>query len=143
MSKTNLSTDAAAQLREWILGGRFSPGERLNEVHLAAERELSRTPLREALSLLVAEDDLFVLPAYPTEKTIDPTGCGDTFAGGVMGYLAGQGRCDGPTLRRAMARGSVIASFVIESFSVDALAAVTSEQIEQRLAELKRISDFD
>lgn len=94
-------------------------------------------------SLLVAEDDLFVLPAYPTEKTVDPTGCGDTFAGGVMGYLAGQGRCDGPTLRRAMARGSVIASFVIESFSVDALAAVTSEQIEERLAKLKRMSDFD
>ncbi|MEP0847880.1 MAG: sugar kinase [Phycisphaerae bacterium] len=94
-------------------------------------------------SLLVSPDDLFVLPAYPTERTIDPTGCGDTFAGAMMGYLASQARLDGRALRAAMARGSVTASFVIESFSIEALAACTPERVEQRLAELRRLSAFD
>jgi sugar/nucleoside kinase (ribokinase family) len=66
-------------------------------------------------SLLVSHDDLCAVPAYPTQRTIDPTGCGDTFAGAMMGYLAAQDRHDPDTLRAAMARGSVVASFVIES----------------------------
>jgi sugar/nucleoside kinase (ribokinase family) len=94
-------------------------------------------------SLLVSRDDLFILPAFPTEKTIDPTGCGDTFAGGMMGYLAQQGDCKPATLRAAMARGSVIASFVIESFSVDALAEATPEKIEDRLAQLRKMAAYD
>ena len=76
-------------------------------------------------SLLVCADDLCVIPAYPTENVVDPTGCGDSFAGALMGYLAAQGRYDAPTLRSAMARGSVVASFVIESFSVNAAARTT------------------
>lgn len=94
-------------------------------------------------SLLVFGDELFALPAYPTEKTIDPTGCGDTFAGGMMGYLTSLGRWDAPALRSAMARGTVVASFVIESFSIDALAAVTPEDVERRLNELRRFVEFD
>ncbi len=70
-------------------------------------------------SLLVSRDDLCQMPAFPTEKTIDPTGCGDTFAGAMIGFLASVGRQDRMTLRAAMARGSVVASFVIESFSVE------------------------
>lgn len=91
-------------------------------------------------SLLVSPDDTFALPAFPTEKTIDPTGCGDTFAGAMMGYLASQGRVDASTLRQAIARGTVVASFVIESFSVNALAAVQTADIERRLDELKRMA---
>lgn len=94
-------------------------------------------------SLLVSKDDLFVAPAYPTEKAIDPTGCGDTFAGAMMGYLTGQGRVDPGALRSAMARGSVVSSFVIESFSVQALAAVTLDDVQRRLVELKRIAAFE
>ncbi|RMF81359.1 MAG: sugar kinase [Planctomycetota bacterium] len=94
-------------------------------------------------SLLVSDYDLFLLAAYPTEKTIDPTGCGDTFAGGMMGYLASRGAVGGAVLRSAMARGSVLGSFVIESFSIDALASATSEQVDQRLAELKRITHYE
>ena len=93
-------------------------------------------------SLLVTPDDLCLVPAYPTEKVIDPTGCGDSFAGAMMGYLMARGRYDIDTLRAAMARGSVVASYVIESFSVDASANVTSDDVEQRLAELIRISRF-
>ena len=84
-------------------------------------------------SLLVSHQDLFVLPAYPTRKAVDPTGCGDTFAGAMMGYIAAQGKHDPETLRSAMARGSVVSSFVIESFSVDALAGITAVDVEQRL----------
>lgn len=93
-------------------------------------------------SLLVSRDDIFLMPPYPTEKTIDPTGCGDTFAGAMVGYLAAQGRADGATLRAAMARGSVVASFVIESFSVDALAHTTVADMEQRLAQLRAMTAF-
>ena len=94
-------------------------------------------------SLLVSHKDLFILPAYPTQKTIDPTGCGDTFAGAMMGYLAAQDRADPETLRAAMARGSIVASYVIESFSVDVLARLTPNDVEQRLEELKRIARFE
>jgi len=94
-------------------------------------------------SMLVSRDDLFLAPPYLTERTIDPTGCGDTFAGAMMGYLAQQGRHDRLALRAAMARGSVVASFVIESFSIDALAAVTAGDVERRLAELRRLAAFE
>jgi sugar/nucleoside kinase (ribokinase family) len=94
-------------------------------------------------SLLVAHDDLCVIPAYPTLKTIDPTGCGDTFAGAMMGYLAAQDRHDPDTLRSAMVRGSIVSSFVIESFSVEALAAVTVQDIDRRLERLQAIARFD
>lgn len=91
-------------------------------------------------SLLISHDDLFIMPPYPTEKVVDPTGCGDSFAGGMMGYLAAQGRVDRDTLRAAMARGSVVASFVIESFSVEALSRVTAADVERRLGELREMS---
>jgi len=93
-------------------------------------------------SLLVSRDDLFSLPAYPTERTIDPTGCGDTFAGAMMGYIAQQGRENPRTLRAALARGTVVASFALESFSIAALACVTRADVDERLAELKRIARF-
>lgn len=94
-------------------------------------------------SLLVSRDDLFALPAFPTEKTIDPTGCGDTFAGAMMGYLASKQKFDGPTIRAAIARGTVVASFVIESFSINALAAVTPAEVDRRLAELRKMAALD
>lgn len=94
-------------------------------------------------SVLVSRDDLFVLAAYPTEKTIDPTGCGDTFAGGMLGYLAERGKWDRKSLRAAMARGTVLASFVIESFSVGTLAGVQPDDIQRRLRELRELSMHD
>jgi len=93
-------------------------------------------------SLLVSRDDLFLMPPFPTENVVDPTGCGDSFAGGVMGYLAAQGRCDRDTLRAAMARGSVVGSFVLESFSIEALSRVTRDDAEQRLARLREMTQF-
>lgn len=93
-------------------------------------------------SLIVSHDDLFLLPGFPTEKVIDPTGCGDSFAGAMMGYLAAQENWDAQTLRQAAVRGNVVASFVIESFSVSASAATTLSQVEERLQDFMRMTRF-
>jgi sugar/nucleoside kinase (ribokinase family) len=94
-------------------------------------------------SLLVSAEGLALIPPYPTEKVVDPTGCGDSFAGAIMGYLAAQGRFDVPALRSAMARGSVVASFVVESFSIDALCRVTPADVAARLSTLREIARFE
>jgi len=94
-------------------------------------------------SLLVSPDSLCLIPAYPTEQVIDPTGCGDSFAGAMMGYLAAQGDFDAAHLPAAMARGSVVASFVLESFSVASSAATSRADVDRRLAELKQLVRFD
>lgn len=94
-------------------------------------------------SLMVSRDDLFVMPAYPTTQVIDPTGCGDCFAGAMMGHLTALGRTDSRALRSAMARGSVVASYVIEDFSVAGLARAGKDDIERRLSELEHMSSFD
>ena len=94
-------------------------------------------------SLLVSHEDLCVIPAYPTQRTIDPTGCGDTFAGAMMGYITASDRHDPETIRAAMARGSVVASFVIESFSVEALNKIDAQDVERRLERLQAIARFE
>lgn len=94
-------------------------------------------------SMLIGRDQLFLLPPYPTTDVVDPTGCGDSFAGGMMGYIASQGRWDDAVLRAAMARGSVVASFVIESFSLDALSRVVAADVDRRTRELIGMSRFD
>ncbi|MBL1218831.1 MAG: sugar kinase [Planctomycetes bacterium] len=91
-------------------------------------------------AILVHRDGLAVLPSYPADQVIDPTGAGDTFAGGFMGYLAcSAGDYSVETLQRAMAYGTVVASFTIESFSLDRLAGLTRQEIDDRLAEMARI----
>jgi sugar/nucleoside kinase (ribokinase family) len=84
-------------------------------------------------AMLVSPDELFVLPAYPTERVKDPTGAGDSFAGGMMGYLAAANRFDGRTLKSAMARGACVASIAIEDFSLEALARATPADVDTRL----------
>jgi sugar/nucleoside kinase (ribokinase family) len=94
-------------------------------------------------SLMVSRNDLFVMPAYPTENVVDPTGCGDSFAGAIMGHLAAQDRSDPATLRAAIARGSIVSSFVIESFSVEALHRATLAEVSERLQALRKIAAFE
>ena len=85
-------------------------------------------------ALMVCDGAFFIVPAYPLESVLDPTGAGDTFAGGFMGYLAAQGRADGQTLRRAVVYGSVMASFTVEDFSLDRLTRLTQGEIDDRYA---------
>jgi sugar/nucleoside kinase (ribokinase family) len=87
--------------------------------------------------------DVFSAPAYPLENVFDPTGAGDTFAGGLMGYLAGTGRLDDQAIRQAIIFGSVMASFNVEKFSVDRLRELTFAEVELRYREFKRLTHFD
>jgi sugar/nucleoside kinase (ribokinase family) len=84
-------------------------------------------------SLLLSEGQFFFAPAYPLESVFDPTGAGDTFAGGFMGYLAQHDAVDLPSLRRAMVRGATMASFAVEDFSLDRLRRLEPREIESRL----------
>ncbi|MGE3180561.1 MAG: PfkB family carbohydrate kinase [Phycisphaerae bacterium] len=87
-------------------------------------------------------DEICTMPAFPTEKVIDPTGCGDTFAGALMGYLTMKGKHDMDTMRAAMARGTAAASIVLESFSINASAEATREAVEARVKTLRSAMEF-
>ncbi len=84
----------------------------------------------------------FILPAYPAAEVKDPTGAGDCFAGGFMGYLAQSGRTDFETLKTAVACGTVVASFAIAGFSLDGLASTDRADIDKRLQTLANITQF-
>jgi len=88
---------------------------------------------------LITPDELFALPAYPLETVVDPTGAGDTFAGGFVGFLS---RHPGE-YRRAMAYGTALASFNVEEFGTDRVARLTAEEITERVSELQRITHFE
>ena len=95
-------------------------------------------------ALLFGEDDFFSCGAYPLEDIHDPTGAGDTFAGGMAGYLASQG--GNPTfadLRRAMIYGSVLASFCVEAFSLERMRSLQREQITERYNAFLAMSQFE
>ncbi len=92
---------------------------------------------------LFTKDSYFVVPAYPLESVFDPTGAGDTFAGGFMGYLASQKEINEETMRRAMIYGSVMASFNVEEFGTERVDRLTHEEINERFAAFKRMTHFD
>ena len=85
----------------------------------------------------------FAIPAYPLESVFDPTGAGDTFAGGFMGYLASQETLDENAMRRAMIFGSVMASFNVEEFGTERVKRLTHEEINERFRAFKRMTHFD
>jgi sugar/nucleoside kinase (ribokinase family) len=94
-------------------------------------------------AILVTRQESFSAPSYPIEMVYDPTGAGDSFAGGFMGYLAENGLDGAGSLRRAVIHGTVAASFSVERFSVDGLVGLTREDLTRRCRELKLISHFD
>ncbi|MGE5608580.1 MAG: PfkB family carbohydrate kinase [Bacillota bacterium] len=92
--------------------------------------------------LMCSEKDTFVLPAFPAEKVVDPTGAGDSFAGGMMGYLATQNSLSPATIKRALAFGTVVASYTISDFSLSGLQKTSREQIDERWSEFKQAMSF-
>jgi len=90
-------------------------------------------------AFLIGRDAHFALPAYPVEEVVDPTGAGDSFAGGFMGHLAAAGEVDAGALRRSMLHGTATASFCVEGFGVDRLARCTKAEIDARCGELRAI----
>jgi len=93
--------------------------------------------------LMFSDEGSFATPAYPLEAVFDPTGAGDTFAGGFLGYLAGSPRLDEEALRRAVVMGSTLASFCVEAFSLDRLLTLTRPEIDERFRLFKRLTHFE
>jgi sugar/nucleoside kinase (ribokinase family) len=94
-------------------------------------------------SLMCSSDgEKFLLPAYPATEVNDPTGAGDSFAGGFLGYVAQTGQSDFGTLRKAIGYGTVVASFTIADFSLNGLAGTTRTRIDERLETLRQHTSF-
>jgi len=152
----------------WIEGKRDDLNQTLRQVdiviindgearELAAEANLVRAA-RKILSegpktliikrgeygvLMFNEKTAFAAPAYPLEAVFDPTGAGDSFAGGFMGYLTQSGDFSDVGIRRAVIYGSVMASFNVESFSLDRLSRLTRNEIDDRYREFGRLTYFE
>jgi sugar/nucleoside kinase (ribokinase family) len=159
---------AADTMNFWIQGSRDSLLKTLKRVNLlfvndaearqlagehnvvkAARAILSMGPTRVVIkrgeygALLFDRDHIFACPAYPLAEVFDPTGAGDTFAGGFMGTVATLGNLNPETLRRAMVTGSVMASFTVERFSLERLREVTRPEIHARFADFKQLTHFE
>jgi sugar/nucleoside kinase (ribokinase family) len=93
--------------------------------------------------MLFSGSGIFSAPAFPLDQVHDPTGAGDSFAGGFMGYLAKAGELSDVQLRRAVIYGSVMASFAVEEFGLARLIRLTAEEIEARYREFKNLTHFD
>ena len=93
-------------------------------------------------SVLSSPKGLFICPAYPLQKVVDPTGAGDSFVGGLMGYLASAKGTIDQSIRRAMVYGSVVASFCCEGFGLQKTDKVTKAQIQKRFKELEKLTQF-
>ncbi|GAH78242.1 unnamed protein product, partial [marine sediment metagenome] len=93
-------------------------------------------------SLLVSEDGFFAVPAYPSADVSDPTGAGDSFAGGMMGHLADAGDATVTELKRALIYGTVVASINVEGFSLERLKAITHDDIEKRYEQFRNMMTF-
>jgi cytidine kinase len=90
-------------------------------------------------TMYFSEQHTFVLPAFPTPQVVDPTGAGDCFAGGMMGYLAECGDQDPRSLKHALAYGTLVASFNVEDFSLDRLARIERPDIDARLRDYREM----
>src|SRR4029079_3691525 len=147
--------------RDWLL--RTITGVHVVIINDAEARQLTGIPnlikaAREILSwgpralivkrgeygaALFTSDNYFAIPAYPLESVFDPTGAGDTFAGGFMGYLSSQEKLDEAAMRRAMIFGSVMASFNVEEFGTARVRRLTHAEINERFSAFKRMTHFD
>jgi sugar/nucleoside kinase (ribokinase family) len=119
-----------------------------NKVDMAARKILDYGPKRvivkkgEHGAMTLTDSSYFSAPAYPLKSVFDPTGAGDTFAGGFMGYLASTGEISEINIRRAMIYGTVLASFNVEDFSLNRQKTLTKDEIESRFDEMRTITEF-
>ena len=92
--------------------------------------------------LKITDDSVFAAPAYPLESVFDPTGAGDSFAGGFIGHLAGNGNLEPEALRQAIIMGSVMASYNVEDFSTSRLTSLSRQEIDERYRGFRRLTEF-
>ncbi len=93
-------------------------------------------------AMFFSEHETYVLPAFPTEQVIDPTGAGDSFAGGMMGYLAEQDNFEPKTLKTALAYGTLVASFNVEGFGLERMKQLSRDDIEKRMIAYRKMLSF-
>ena len=93
-------------------------------------------------SILVSGSSVFSAPAYLVESVFDPTGAGDTFAGGMMGYLSARNRVNRTNLRRAIVYGNVMATFAVCDFSLDRLGSVRKSDVSRRFKKFRKLTHF-
>lgn len=93
-------------------------------------------------AMFFSEHETYVMPAFPTEHVVDPTGAGDSFAGGIMGYLAEQDNLEPTTLKKALAYGVLVASFTVEDFSLERLRRTSRSDIDVRLESYQKMLSF-
>jgi sugar/nucleoside kinase (ribokinase family) len=93
-------------------------------------------------AMFFSEHETYVLPAYPTENLVDPTGAGDSFAGGMMGYIAERDNFDPSTLKEAMAQGILVASFNVEDFSLERMQRIDRRDLDRRMKAYRRMLSF-
>ncbi|WP_236980840.1 PfkB family carbohydrate kinase [Membranihabitans maritimus] len=91
-------------------------------------------------ALLFSKEQMFFAPAMPLSKISDPTGAGDSFAGGLMGYISSQGKTDFETVKQGLVYGAAMGSFCVEDFSLDKLQNISTQDIAKRVADLKTLS---
>ncbi|MEL0097356.1 MAG: PfkB family carbohydrate kinase [Planctomycetaceae bacterium] len=94
-------------------------------------------------AMYFGEDDCYVLPAFPTDQVLDPTGAGDSFAGGMMGYLASQDATDPASIKRALVYGTLVASYNVEDFSLERMKQIEREALDQRFSQYKQMLSID
>jgi len=94
-------------------------------------------------AFMFTQNSIFFAPAFPLESVFDPTGAGDSFAGGFIGYLSATGDLSEANMRRAVIYGSVMGSFAVEKFSIDRLLTVTRPEIDQRVRDMRRLVTFE
>ena len=94
-------------------------------------------------ALLFKDEQIFFAPALPLEEVFDPTGAGDTFAGGFAGYIASTGDHSFENMKRAIIYGSNLASFCVEKFGTERMLHLTQEEINKRLLRFKSLTQFD
>ena len=93
-------------------------------------------------ALIFYNDEIFAAPAFPLDVVKDPTGAGDSFAGGMLGYLAKKGSLDSTTLRQAVIMGSTLASYAVQDFSLDRFRNLTNQNIQDRFAAFHQLTNF-
>jgi sugar/nucleoside kinase (ribokinase family) len=98
--------------------------------------------VREHGAMFFSQHETYVLPAYPTERVVDPTGAGDSFAGGMMGYLAHQRSFEPKVLKEAMAYGILVASFCVEDFSLERLKKIDRTDLDLRMEKYRKMLSF-
>lgn len=140
ISKVDILTINDEEARQ--LSGEFSLAKAAREILKMGPRYLI-IKKGEHGALLFDKDHVFFAPALPLYEVHDPTGAGDTFAGGMMGYLAGKGELTFENLKRAIIYGSAMASFCVEEFSINRLKSLSEKDIKSRINEFVQLVHFD